>query len=143
MQLDLFITGGSTSTSTPWKGDNLGSGFVRVATPSALFVETSTPLGNAGTFTGAAHAGPGSGMGSACFFVADVFADQAGTVFVERSVDGTATWQPCNGTAGTACAAGASVVVKVPVTAGNYRVRYTNGATPSTVFLITTAYSLN
>lgn len=102
--------------------------------------ETQTVLAAGGTYTGATRS-PGTAS-RFCYFIADAWADQAGTLYVERSVDGT-TWRPANGTSGTAVAAGASVQVKVPTTTGNYRVRYVNGGTAQTAFLLTNALSLN
>ena len=104
------------------------------------FAETATPLAAAGTITGVTRAVGTESRFS--FFVADAFADQAGTLFLERSTNGT-TWIPANGTAGQALAAGQSLQVKLPLTTANYRARYVNGATAQATFLLTTALSLN
>lgn len=105
-----------------------------------MFTETVTPLAGAATYTGTRRAA-GSATGGSGYFNVDAFADQAGTLFVERSVDKGVTWTPCNSTAGTAVALATSVSVRVPVTAEDYRVRYTNGAAPNTVICITSSFS--
>jgi hypothetical protein len=104
------------------------------------FVESTTALAAASSITAAAR-----GVGTEtrfAFFVAEAYADQAGTLYVERSTNGT-TWVPANGTSGTAVAAGASVQVKLTITTAQYRVRFLNGATAQTSFLLTSAISLN
>lgn len=107
---------------------------------NANFVESTTALAANGSITGAAR-----NVGSRdrfSFYLADAYADTAGTLFVERSVDGT-TWRPANGTTGQAVAAGASVIVKLPISSQFYRARYVNGGTAQGAFLLTTAFSLN
>lgn len=140
MQTDLFLSGGTTTTSTPWKSDNSnpGSGYVTLtnSTGQLRYGDTATPLGAGATFTGTQHGAPAL----ANFYVVDAYADQAGTLFVERSND-LVTWYPVNTSAGTAVAAGTSVSIKTPVTAGSYRVRFTNGATPQGSFAITSAFT--
>ena len=105
-----------------------------------MFTETTANLGNAAAYTGPRRQA-GSSTGGSGYFNVDSFADQAGTLYVERSVDKGTTWTPCNGTSGTAAALGVFVSLRVPVTAEDYRVRYVNGATPTTVICITSSFS--
>jgi hypothetical protein len=140
VQVDLFLT---KALSTPWKSDpaNPGAALVSMAasaSQSSQFAESTTLLGNAGTYTGAARTAAGA------FFVVDSYSDQAGTVFVEKSADSAFTIPiPVNGVTGTVAAAGASINVKVPVTGAFYRVRYVNGAVPQTIFSLTSAFNAN
>lgn len=105
-----------------------------------MFTETVTALGGAATFVGQRRSA-GSNVGGSGYFNVDAYANQAGVLYVERSVDNGVTWTPSNGDAGTAVALGVSVSVRVPVTAEDYRVRFTNGATPNTVICISSSFS--
>lgn len=144
-QIDLAVVGGQPAgvknLSQPWQGDpnNPGAALVSMSGTSASqqFQDTATPLGSGATFVGSAHIN-----NNGAFYTADFFSDQAGTAFVEKSVNGS-TWIAVNGTAGTALAAGASLNIKVPVTAPQYRVRFTNGATPEGTLSITSAFNAN
>lgn len=150
-QVELFV---SSSLSTPWKGTSSGYGQVTLVDGSGGAISANTPLfvsGGGATVATVALLGIGASYttaalqptASVCYFVADFFADQAGTCFVERSIDAGATWYPCNGSAGTALAAGASVLLRFPITAGRYRARFVNGAVANTSFCVTTAFLMN
>lgn len=105
-----------------------------------MFTETVTPQAGANTFVGVRR-NAGSATGGSGYFNVDAYANQAGTLYVERSVDKGVTWTPSNGDAGTAVALGVSVSVRVPVTAEDYRVRFLNGAVANTVICITSSFS--
>lgn len=72
-------------------------------------------------------------------FNAFAFADQAGTVRIEISTDGT-TWRRAS--ADVAVAANTPVHLSVPVTAQFYRAVYVNGATLQTQFMLNTSYTV-
>jgi hypothetical protein len=115
----------------------------RIAAGTA-YTESTAALGAAGTFAGASrNTGYGQNVQTAfAYFTGVAFADQTGTLFVETSPDGT-NWYAMNGTAGTAVAAGATVIVKVPAAINLMRVRYTNGGTAQTKFLLTSMFSVS
>lgn len=71
-------------------------------------------------------------------FNAFAFADQAGTLRIEISTDGT-TWRRAS--ADVAVAAATPVHLSVPVTARFYRAVYVNGATAQTQFMLNTSYT--
>lgn len=139
----------SKATSSPWQmGPTQGAGLVEltataVANLGAAGLSNGRRDAGGNVATVAALAGAGTFNSGTLSMAADnakfgylnveVFADQAGTIFVEKSQD-TSVWYPCNGTAGTAVAIGATVALKVALTATFYRIRYTNGAVPQTVF---------
>ena len=109
---------------------------------STAFTDSQTALAASGAFTGTSHA-TGVAQGSPgiySYFGVNVTSDQAGTLFVEGSIDNT-TFYAENGTAGTALTAGATQTVKVPITMPYQRVRFTNGGTAQTKFSLTSAFS--
>lgn len=71
-------------------------------------------------------------------FNAFAFADQAGTMRIECSNDGT-TWRAM--TANVAVAANTPVILSVPVMTRYHRVVYINGATLQTAFMLNTSYT--
>lgn len=96
-----------------------------------MFVDTTTPLGISAVFTGTTRrVDPRTNR-----FIANAFADQAGTLVVQTSVDGT-TWRQ---RASVAVSANAMSTVDIPITTPYARVAYTNGATAQTVFELTSA----
>lgn len=109
---------------------NLGTGFTDSTTAlaaSASFIGTGRP-NNAAQFE---------------FFSATAFADQAGTLFIELSLDTGATYQPIASQAVTAGGA-ANISVRMSGAVGTatlYRVRYVNGATLQTVFRLSSGFS--
>jgi len=68
-------------------------------------------------------------------YVANAFADQPGTLRIEKSTDGT-TWRS---TAQVAVLANVPVTLEAPVTTRYMRTSYTNGATIQAIFLLTSA----
>lgn len=91
-----------------------------------LRVSTTTPLGGAGTFTSSAQ----KATMDAARIVGIAFADQAGTVYVDQSNDGT-NWDLSSS---FAVAANTGAGFSVELVAPNWRLRYTNGAAAQGTF---------
>lgn len=132
---------GKPDLLSTWDGNTAGAGATAptasdISAVSGVGKGSTTNLAGAASYQTATQVPPAN----ANFFVASVFADQAGTLFVEKLVGGT--WYPVNGTAGTATVAGATTVSKVSITtASGYRARFVNGATPTTSLAITTNFT--
>lgn len=99
-----------------------------------VYTDSSTNLTASGVFTGTARDG---GSGPAFNkFVANVWADQAGVLQIQKSTDNV-TWR----TSHTAnVTANQPVELLALVTTRYYRVVYTNGGVAQTQFLLTSAY---
>lgn len=97
----------------------------------ARYNGTQTPLGAAGTTTLNMQAGRED------FVVGMVFADQAGTLFIEQSMDNT-NWDISTSYAVTASDGKG---FKEDIFAPYIRVRYVNGATPQTAFRLFARFS--
>ena len=111
------------------------SGTVAVGTSGLVaYTDSSTNLGVSATFTGTYRDG-GSSPGYNKF-IAHVFADQAGTLRIEKSTDGT-TWRLA---ASVAVGVGETKELEVKTTTRYYRVVYVNGGVAQTTFLLTSAY---
>lgn len=95
------------------------------------FESTTTPLG------GAAEKILNINTGREDYVVGMVFANQAGNIFIEQSMDGT-NWDLSTTYAVTA---GDGKGFKEEVFAPYVRVRYVNGATPQTAFRLTVRLS--
>ena len=127
----------SLFNGTTWdraRGNTAGSFVER----TAFFAETATALAAAATLTGATrdNTGVAGGVGTRYKnFVAEVFTDQAGTLYIDKSTDGI-TWRQA---ATAAVTGGVNAQLSVIMTVRYYRMRYVNGATTQTVFLPTTA----
>ncbi|AXN53730.1 hypothetical protein SPS_19 [Sphingomonas phage Scott] len=107
---------------------------------TSIYSETATVLAASGTLNGASRdsGAVAGGIGTRFKnFVAEVFTDQAGTLYIDKSTDGT-TWRQA---ATASVAAGVNATLEVKITCRYYRLRYVNGATAQTVFLPTTAYT--
>lgn len=103
------------------------------------FTDSSTPLAANATFTGTGRATTGANYPK---FAANVFADQAGTLFIDLSLDTGTTYRTIKTVAVSANTA-AEAVANVTGAAGAatlYRVRFTNGATLQTAFQISSAF---
>lgn len=101
------------------------------------FNDSTTALGASATFTGTARAV----LSQASFFGATVFADQAGTLQIQQSLDSAATWQPV---ASVAVVANAAQDLNVRVRGSSqYRVVYINGASAQTVFRLSSSFTAN
>jgi hypothetical protein len=97
----------------------------------ARYSGTKTPLTGAGTVT------LDLGAGRDDWVVGMVFADQAGNIFIEQSMDGT-NWDLSTT---YAVSANDGKGFKEEIFAPYVRVRYVNGATPQTVFRLTARFS--
>jgi hypothetical protein len=100
-----------------------------------VYTDSSTNLGSAGVFTGTSR--DGGATPAYNFFIANVQADQAGTIRVEKSTDNT-NWRRAS--KDIAVTANAPEEVTVKVTSRYNRVVYTNGGVAQTQFLLTSAY---
>lgn len=101
----------------------------------STFSDSATNLASNATFTGTSR---DSGTSPAHnLFVANVFADQPGTLRVEKSTDNS-IWRLS--APAVAVSAGVPVEVVIRNTTRYNRVVYVNGATAQTQFLLTTAY---
>lgn len=136
---------GLNSTGTSLAGSSAAIGAVTVngtINPNSGFTDSTTALASGASFTGTARA---SSSTQFSWFTALAFADVAGTLAVDQSIDNAATWQ----TVGSqAVAAGVAQQIAVRVTGAytgstQYRVRYVNGATAQGVFRLSSAFSAN
>ena len=124
----VFVSGTATVSGTV----NAGSGFT----------DSIAALAASATFTGTGRA---NSAGQLAFFNATAFADQAGTLFIDQSLDTGATYQAIASQAVAANgAANLSVRMCGAVGAATlYRVRYVNGATLQTTFRLSSSLSSN
>lgn len=106
---------------------------------SKSFAETTTALAGAAVYTGPARgAGADGTQGRFTQFSATVFADQAGTLSVQWSADGSTNWTKA--AADQAVTASVPATVTVNVLAPFFRVVYTNGALANTVCRIRSGF---
>jgi hypothetical protein len=108
--------------------------------PGTGFTDSIAALAAGATFTGTGRANSAAQYE---FFAATAFADQAGTLFIDQSLDTGATYQPILSQAVAANGA-ANLVARVSGAVGTatlYRVRYVNGATLQTVFRLSSGFS--
>lgn len=115
------------STATP--ADSGGSGSAAPNT-TVFFAETSTVLAPATTINGATHAANGYSR-----FRASAASDQAGTLSVQQSTNGT-TWYTIDS---VAVAANVPAVLEAMVAMPYVRASYLNGATLQTSFSFSSA----
>lgn len=100
----------------------------------AVYTDSSTNLAGAAAFTGTSR--DGGSTQAYNIFVVNIFSDQAGTLKIQKSTDNT-TWRD----AATAdITAGVPRELSVRCTARYHRAYYLNGATPQTLFSLTSAY---
>lgn len=119
-----------TGTATITGSVNLGNGFT----------DSTTALAASATFTGTGRA---NSAGQFAFFNATAFADQAGTLFIDQSLDTGTSYQAITS---QAVAAGSGVNLSVRMcgavgTATLYRVRYVNGAAAQATFRLSSSFS--
>lgn len=119
-----------TGTTTITGSVNLGNGFT----------DSTAALAASATFTGTGRA---NSAGQFAFFNATAFADQAGTLFIDQSLDTGTSYQAI---ASQAVAAGSGANISVRMcgavgTATMYRVRYVNGAGAQTTFRLSSSFS--
>lgn len=133
---------GRVFNGTTWdrqRGDTSGSYIAA----NVFWTESTATIGASGSnnFTLRTNGGTAGGVGSRfAYFIAESFADQTGTLYVDKTTDGGTTWRQVQSTAQVA---NTTATLKVPVTAAGYRARFVNGSTAQGAFLCTTAYSLN
>jgi hypothetical protein len=111
-----------------------------MAQDNVFWNDSTTALAAAGSVTGTAR-DVAVAVGVAhrySSFNASAFADQAGTLRIDCSNDGT-TWR--RAAADTAVAANAVVYLSVPVMTRYYRAVYTNGATLQGAFMLNTSFT--
>jgi hypothetical protein len=114
--------------------------LISTLTRQSGFTDSSTALAASVTFTGTGRATTG---GNYSKFNAVAFADQAGTLAIDLSVDTGTTYRQI---ASVSVAANVAQVLSVPMTglAGTatlYRVRYVNGATLQTAFQLSSSFT--
>lgn len=98
-----------------------------------VYTDSSTVLAANATFTGTSR-DSGSTVGYGVF-IASSYSDQAGTLFIEKSTDAT-TWRPA---AQVATLAATPAELRIGITTRYNRVRFLNGATLQTAFLLTSS----
>ena len=119
-----------SGTATVSGNINLGTGFT----------DSTTALAVGANFTGTGRA---NNAAQYEFFAATAFADQAGTLFIDQSLDTGATYQPVLSQA-VAAGGAANIAVRICGAVGTatlYRVRYVNGGTAQTVFRLSSGFS--
>lgn len=99
----------------------------------ATYTDTSTNLAASAVYTGTAR--DAGSTPAYNLFVANAYAAQAGTLYVQKSTD-NATWRNAGS---VAVAAGEGKELVVRVTARYHRVYYVNGSAAQTAVLITSA----
>lgn len=132
-----LAAGGAGIGSVSVSGTTTISGTVNAGTG---FTDSTAALAASAVFTGTGRA---NNAGQFAFFNATAFADQAGTLFIDQSLDTGATYQAI---ASQAVAAGGAGNLSVRMcgavgTATLYRVRYVNGATLQTTFRLSSSFS--
>jgi hypothetical protein len=119
---------------------NVGSNTIGNLLRQVGYTDSSTPLAANATFTGTGRVTTAQAYSRFC---ATAFADQAGTLFIDLSVDSGTTYRQI---ASVAVAAGAAQQLTTFVTgaagaATLYRVRYTNGATLQGAFQLSSSFT--
>lgn len=120
----------------------LGSVSVTGSTNTGTgFTDSTTALAGSATFTGTGRVTTTSSQYA--YFHAVAYADQAGTLFIDQSLDSGTTYQPVASQAVTA-AAPAQLTAKLAgafAATTLYRVRYVNGATAQGTLRLSSAFS--
>ncbi|HET9629997.1 MAG TPA: hypothetical protein VFP14_11000, partial [Novosphingobium sp.] len=123
----VSVTGTATVSGTT----NAGTGFT----------DSTTALAASATFTGTGRATTTSSQYA--YFHAVAYADQAGTLFIDQSLDSGTSYQPVISQAVTASTA-AQLTAKITgafAATTLYRVRYVNGAAAQATFRLSSAFS--
>lgn len=140
-----FKRRGQNTTGTSLAGGSAAIGTVAVSgtiNPNSGFTESTTSLASGATFTGTARASSSSQFS---WFAALAFADAAGTLAVDQSLDSAATWQTVGS---VAVASGVAQQIAIRVTGAysgstQYRARYVNGGAAQSVLRLSSAFSAN
>ncbi|MDT0508661.1 hypothetical protein [Novosphingobium sp. MMS21-SN21R] len=127
-------------------GTSLAAGSATVGTvaisgtinPNSGFTDSTAALAASAAYTGTGRAVTSTQHG---FFAAQAYADAAGTLFIDQSLDTGTTWFTA---ASVAVAAASNGQLSVRITgsyagATMYRVRYVNGAAAQAVFRLSSA----
>ncbi|MFM6828770.1 MAG: hypothetical protein ACKOVA_00290 [Novosphingobium sp.] len=135
----LNVMGTSLAGSSATIGTVAVSGTIN---PNSGFTDSTTALAASATYTGTGRAATSTQHG---YFAAQAYADAAGTLFIDQSLDTGATWFAA---ASVAVAAASNGQLSVRITgsyagATLYRVRYVNGAAAQTVFRISSTMAAN
>ncbi len=130
-------TGITLATGAATIGAVTVSGTVNATTG---YTDSTTTLASAATFTGTGRATGNTQYG---FFNACAYADQAGTLFVDQSLDTGTSYQPV---ASQAVSAGSFATLSVRLcgalgAATLYRVRYVNGSTAQATFRLSSSFT--
>ncbi|MCX7283624.1 MAG: hypothetical protein NTX28_06190 [Novosphingobium sp.] len=128
-------------TSLAGGSSSIGSVVVTGTVNTNLgFNDSTTALASAATFTGTGRA---SANAQYSYFAAVSFADAAGTLFIDQSLDNGVTYQPVATAAAAANVAQQLTVRTTGIFASTtlYRVRYLNSATAQTLFRLSSAFS--
>lgn len=133
------------ATATSLAGGSATIGTVAISgaiNPNSGFTDSTTALAASATYTGTGRAASSTQHG---FFAAQAYADAAGTLFIDQSLDTGTNWFTA---ASVAVAATSNGQLSVRITgsyAGStmYRVRYVNGAAAQTVFRISSTLATN
>ena len=115
-----------------------GNAVLGVVNVGQGFTDSTTALAAAATFTGTARANSGTQY---AYFNATAWADQAGMLYIDQSLDTGATYQPVLSQA-VAANIGANLSVRLAGAFGSatlYRVRFVNGATAQTPFRLSSS----
>jgi hypothetical protein len=122
----------------------LGTGGATIGSIAAYagYIESTTALAANAALPSPASRGSSANPSASCFN-ARAFADQAGTLAIEQTINSGGTWETV---ASTAVAAGVAAHLRVPLTgvtnsATQYRVRYTNGPTAQTLFRLSSSFT--
>lgn len=107
-------------------------GGANIAVTNIYYNDTVTPLAASGVFTGTARDLGVSGGSTTARFTATVFADQAGTLYIDMSNDNV-TWRQAKK---APMVAGDSVELSAVVVTRYYRARVVNGAAAQTAFML-------
>lgn len=134
--------------SQPVNGISLAGGTSPIGTVTVTgtintgtgYTDSVSALAAAAVFTGTGRA---ASAAQNAFFKASAYADQAGTLFIDQSLDTGATYFPVTSVAVPAATTGQLAVrlTGALTTATLYRVRYVNGAVAQTTFRLASAYS--
>ena len=108
------------------------------------YTDSTTAQAASASVTGTARAGS-SGNNIYNYYSAQAYADQAGTLIIERSLNNGTNYGTL---ASVAVSAGTIATVSARMTGANttttlYRTRYINGATAQTAFALSSAFSAN
>jgi len=124
---------------------SLAGGAATIGSVNATigYTDSTTALGAGATFTGTSRAA--SSFAPFSYFNASVYADQAGTLYIDQSLDTGATFQAVGSVAVSAGTTGqlSEKLTGIMGAATLYRVRFVNGATAQTVFRIASSATAN